>query len=75
MHVKLFVCLAIEQTAEALPVGHHEHADLHRLSADGDKKCRLQVEYTLVYITSVNAFIKKAIERGELFLCEFACSV
>lgn len=39
-----------------------------RLTAEGDKQCRCQVEYQLVYVTSVNAFIKKAIERGML-LC------
>lgn len=37
-----------------------------RLTAEGDKQCRCQVEYQLVYVTSVNAFIKKAIERGML---------
>ncbi len=38
---------------------------VYRLKADGEKKSRLQVEYQLVYVTSVNAFIKKAIERGK----------
>lgn len=44
----------------------------HRLKADGDNKSRLQVEYTLVYVTSVNAFIKKAIERGKSMPCSFS---
>ena len=35
-----------------------------RLTAEGDKACRLVVEYTLVYVTSVNALLKRAIERG-----------
>ena len=38
--------------------------DTCRIKAEGDQKCRLKVEYQLVYVTSVNAFIKKAIERG-----------
>ena len=38
---------------------------VYRLKADGEKTSRLQVEYQLVYVTSVNAFIKKAIERGK----------
>lgn len=37
-----------------------------RIKAESEKQCRCQVEYQLVYVTSVNAFIKKAIERGEL---------
>lgn len=39
-----------------------------RLKAESDEKCRLKVEYQLVYVTSVNAFIKKAIERGNRLL-------
>ena len=35
-----------------------------RMTAEGDKACRLVVEYTLVYVTSVNALLKRAIERG-----------
>ena len=35
------------------------------MTAEGDKACRLVVEYTLVYVTSVNALLKRAIERGE----------
>ncbi len=41
---------------------------LHRLKSEGENKSRLKVEYTLVYVTSVNAFIKKAIERGKAYL-------
>ena len=46
-------------------VGVQQCCHACRLKAEGDKQCRLKVEYQLVYVTSVNAFIRKAIERGK----------
>ena len=44
------------------------------MTAEGDKACRLVVEYTLVYVTSVNALLKKAIERGGWGPTALSCS-
>ena len=56
---------AAQSIAEQRLFGLRQDWHACRLKADGDKQCRLKVEYQLVYVTSVNAFIKKAIERGK----------